>query len=73
MSNLEEKISQHIKMKSYGNVSIGLCPFHKELTPSFTANSSLDIWHCFGCGVQGRGYESFKEKLDGDRVTNNNA
>jgi DNA primase len=29
----------------------GLCPFHKEKTPSFYVYP--DHWHCFGCGAHG--------------------
>ncbi len=31
----------------------GLCPFHKEKTPSFTINDSRGTYHCFGCAAHG--------------------
>lgn len=31
----------------------GLCPFHKESTPSFQVNRRKGLWHCFGCGAGG--------------------
>ncbi|CCQ72453.1 DNA primase [Magnetospira sp. QH-2] len=34
-----------------GNEHQGLCPFHKEKTPSFYVYD--DHYHCFGCGVHG--------------------
>ena len=31
----------------------GICPFHDEDTPSFSANVERGIWQCFGCGKTG--------------------
>ena len=31
------------------------CPFHDETNPSFSADESRGIWHCFSCG-RGGGY-----------------
>lgn len=31
----------------------GLCPFHKESTPSFTVNDHKQFFHCFGCAEHG--------------------
>lgn len=32
---------------------ISICPFHKEKTPSFSANVTTGLYHCFGCGEKG--------------------
>jgi len=29
----------------------GLCPFHKEKTPSFSIDKNNNYFKCFGCGV----------------------
>ncbi len=36
-------------LKQKGKNHIGLCPFHKEKTPSFTVSQEKQIFHCFGC------------------------
>lgn len=42
-------ISQYIPLKKAGRDFKGLCPFHKEKTPSFTVSPGKQIFHCFGC------------------------
>lgn len=46
-------IGQAVPLRRSGNRHIGLCPFHKEKTPSFHVDSSNQLYHCFGCGVGG--------------------
>jgi hypothetical protein len=36
-----------------GREHLGLCPFHKEKTPSFMVNEEKGFYHCFGCGEHG--------------------
>lgn len=46
-------ISQYVILKRSGRNFLGLCPFHKEKTPSFSVSPDKQIYHCFGCGVGG--------------------
>lgn len=46
-------VSQHVALKQKGKDYLGLCPFHKEKTPSFTVNTQKNFYHCFGCGAHG--------------------
>ena len=49
-----EIIGKKVNLKSKGNNGyVGLCPFHREKTPSFFVNDDRQIFHCFGCGAHG--------------------
>src|SRR5205085_11477849 len=41
----------------------GLCPFHKEKTPSFSVHATRQSSHCFGCGASGD-VLSFVQKIE---------
>lgn len=45
--------SDHTKLVRKGRKYEGLCPFHKEKTPSFNVDPDLGLYHCFGCGAGG--------------------
>lgn len=50
---IEDVIGATLKLARAGGSYRGLCPFHKEKTPSFHVNPQRQIFHCFGCGVGG--------------------
>lgn len=52
-NNIVDVISDYMTLKRAGTSYKGLCPFHKEKTPSFSVSSDKQIFHCFGCGVGG--------------------
>lgn len=47
-------IGGYIRLRKAGaqNYS-GLCPFHKEKSPSFSVHAARQFFHCFGCGESG--------------------
>jgi len=51
--NIVDLISEHVTLKKAGRNFVGLCPFHKEKTPSFSVNPEKQIFYCFGCGEGG--------------------
>lgn len=42
-----------VKLERRGPEFVGLCPFHRERTPSFTVVDDKQFFHCFGCGAHG--------------------
>jgi len=48
-----EVIGRSVRLTRRGREHTGLCPFHKEKTPSFTVNDDKAFFHCFGCGAHG--------------------
>ncbi len=53
VARVEEIISQYVDLKKRGARYVGLCPFHKEKTPSFHVSPTRGIFKCFGCGKGG--------------------
>jgi DNA primase len=41
------------RLEKRGNRWWGLCPFHKEKTPSFSLDPTRGLFYCFGCGAGG--------------------
>ncbi len=46
-------IGRYVELKKTGSNFVGLCPFHKEKTPSFTVSADKQIFKCFGCWAWG--------------------
>ena len=57
-------VEGYIRLRKAGaqNYS-GLCPFHKEKSPSFSVHAVRQFYHCFGCGVSGDVF-SFVGKIE---------
>jgi DNA primase len=45
--------SEHTRLKKAGKRYSGLCPLHKEKTPSFSVDPVQGLFYCFGCGAGG--------------------
>ncbi|HZP17233.1 MAG TPA: DNA primase [Terriglobales bacterium] len=57
-------IGDYVTLKKAGAQNyIGLCPFHKEKTPSFSVHATRQFYHCFGCGVSGDVF-GFVQKIE---------
>lgn len=52
-NDIVDVISQYVTLKRSGRNFFGLCPFHREKTPSFSVSPDKQIFHCFGCGAGG--------------------
>ncbi len=62
-NDIVDIISQYVILKRSGRNFFGLCPFHKEKSPSFSVSPDKQIFHCFGCGVGGNVFH-FVEKIE---------
>jgi DNA primase len=54
-------VGESVKLVQRGRSHVGLCPFHKEKTPSFHVNEERGFYHCFGCGVSGDAFKFVME------------
>jgi DNA primase len=50
---LAEVVARYVRLTKAGREHRGLCPFHKEKTPSFHVVAEKGFYHCFGCGAHG--------------------
>ncbi|MDR2933974.1 MAG: DNA primase, partial [Rickettsiales bacterium] len=51
--SVSDVVSRRVKLQKSSRNFLGLCPFHREKTPSFTVNDDKGFYHCFGCGAHG--------------------
>jgi DNA primase len=63
-ADIVKVIEGYIRLRKSGaqNYS-GLCPFHKEKSPSFSVHAVRQFYHCFGCQASGDVF-SFVGKIE---------
>ena len=52
-TDIVDVVRRQVDLKPSGSVLKGLCPFHKEKTPSFIVTPARQRYHCFGCATGG--------------------
>ena len=52
-ADIVDIVSQVTPLKLAGKSYKGLCPFHREKTPSFHVDRDKGLFYCFGCGTGG--------------------
>jgi len=57
---LADVVKGYLSLERRGNRLVGLCPFHREKTPSFYVFS--DHYYCFGCQENGDVYTFIQKK-----------
>src|SRR3954454_17949234 len=57
-------VGGYISLRKSGSQNYsGLCPFHKEKSPSFSVHAARQFYHCFGCQASGDVF-SFVQKIE---------
>lgn len=60
-TNIVDVIGEVVSLSRSGRNYLGLCPFHKEKTPSFNVIEDRQFYHCFGCGKSGDVFKFLEE------------
>lgn len=65
-NDIVELISGYVSLKKKGGNYFGLCPFHRESTPSFSVSADKQMYYCFGCGAGGNIFTFLMQKENFD-------
>ncbi len=60
-TDIVDLVGTYVPLKPRGANHIGLCPFHREKTPSFSVHRERQIFKCFGCGKGGTAISFLQE------------
>jgi len=62
--NIADVIGEHVRLSPAGKGRLkGLCPFHKEKSPSFQVDTEQGYFYCFGCKAGGDVF-SFVQRVE---------
>lgn len=50
---IERLVEQTVKLRRAGRNLLGLCPLHKEQSPSFYIYTNTNSFYCYGCNIGG--------------------
>lgn len=70
--NLADVARRYVQLKRVGSRWVAACPFHQEVTPSFSIHEEEGYFYCFGCQASGDLFDfyarihgiSFRETLE---------
>jgi DNA primase len=60
-TDLVRLVGRRVKLQRRGRLFWGLCPFHREKSPSFKVESERRNYKCFGCGASGDAFKWLME------------
>jgi DNA primase len=60
--DLVDLVGGYVPLKRSGKNFVGLCPFHREKTPSFFVFPDSQHYKCFGCGESGDVFSFVQER-----------
>ncbi|MGH6878298.1 MAG: DNA primase [Rhizomicrobium sp.] len=60
-TDLVQLVGRRVKLGRRGRAFWGLCPFHKEKSPSFKVENERRNYKCFGCGAGGHAFKWLME------------
>lgn len=63
-TSIVDIVGERVRLSRAGTSWKGLCPFHRERTPSFHVNQDRGTYYCFGCGAKGDAI-SFLQEFEG--------
>lgn len=60
-TDLVQLVGRRVKLVRRGRAYWGLCPFHREKSPSFKVENERHNYKCFGCGAGGDAFKWLME------------